>query len=147
MIQAFIYAYIATLSYAIIFNVNKKNAYLAALGGALGWICFSISLDIFNLYGLSYFLAAVLISLYGEIMARKKKMPVTAFLTTALIPLVPGGDLYKTMLSFIKKDYMGAIDGFVGAVIATGALALGILMVSTLTKTYYSIKNKIKVTI
>lgn len=147
MLMTFIYAYIASLSYAIIFNVNKKTAYLAALGGGLGYLTFSLSLDIFNLYGLSYFLAAILISFYGEIMARIKKMPVTAFLTTALIPLVPGGQLYETMLSFIKKDNMGAIDGFVGVVMATGSLALGILIVSTISKSYFLAKNKIKLDI
>ena len=146
MFKTFIYAYIASFSFSIIFNVDKKTSYLAAFGGALGWLCFSASLNTFNLYGLSYFLAAVVISFYAEIMARIKKMPVTAFLTTALIPLVPGGELYETMLSFIKKDHLGALDGFVGAIMATGALALGIIVVSTIIKSYFLVQGRLKPT-
>ncbi|MBQ1965266.1 MAG: threonine/serine exporter family protein, partial [Clostridia bacterium] len=36
-------------------------------------------------------------SVYAGIMARVLKTPATTFITTSLIPLIPGGSLYYTM--------------------------------------------------
>lgn len=51
-----------------------------------------------------YFIATVVISVYSEIMARVCKVPVTLFLTTAVLPLVPGGGMYYTMEYCVRGE-------------------------------------------
>ena len=106
-----LYSFIGCIGYSIIFNIQGKRLIPVGLGGGISWgvylLCSAFLPSI-----ASYFLAAVALSLYCEIMARVTKTPVTVFLLIALFPLVPGGGIYYTMEH-------------------GGSLALGILLVSS----------------
>ena len=49
--------------------------------------------------------AAAVATIYAETMARILKTPVTVFLITGIIPLVPGGNLYYTMNYVLAKQW------------------------------------------
>ena len=51
------------------------------------------------------FWSTVAITLYAECMARIHKTPVTVFLVSATIPLIPGAALYRTMNWMLMKDW------------------------------------------
>lgn len=135
-------AYLASLSFAYIFNLNRKTALLAAIGGSIGWLFYSQGLAFSNDMNIAYFLGAVALSYYAEIMARKTRTPVTSYITPALIPLVPGSGLYRTMLQSLEGNYNEALREGITTMMASGALAIGILMVFTLIKIYYLVKRK-----
>ena len=78
-----------------------------------------------------YLLATIGISLYAEIMARLTKSPTTIYLAVALIPLVPGGGIYYTMLYFINGDTDLGVTTGIHTLLISGALAVGIIMVSS----------------
>ncbi|HCW73101.1 MAG TPA: hypothetical protein DHM90_04105 [Clostridiaceae bacterium] len=92
---------------------------------------------------MAYFLGAVALSYYAEIMARKTRTPVTSYITPALIPLVPGSGLYQTMLQSLEGNYNGALREGITTLMASGGLAIGILMVFTVIKIYYLIKRSV----
>ena len=75
-----------------------------------------------------------MISVYAEIMARLLKTPTTTFLITSLIPLIPGGSLYYTMTSVFEGDLLHFLDKGVYTLQLAVALALGIVLVSAVTK-------------
>lgn len=135
-------AYLASLSFAYIFNLNRRTALLAAIGGSIGWLFYSQGLAFSNDMNIAYFLGAVALSYYAEIMARKTRTPVTSYITPALIPLVPGSGLYRTMLQSLEGNYNEALREGITTMMASGALAIGILMVFTLIKIYYLVKRK-----
>ena len=135
-------AYLASLSFAYIFNLNRRTALLAAIGGSIGWLFYSQGLAVFHDMNIAYFLGAVALSYYAEIMARKTRTPVTSYITPALIPLVPGSGLYRTMLQSLEGNYNEALREGITTMMASGALAIGILMVFTLIKIYYLVKRK-----
>lgn len=145
IIYGSIAAYFASLSFAFLFNLNKKTAFLTAIGGSIGWMCFNLGLDVFSDPSIAYFLGAVGLTFYAEVMARAMKTPVTSYVTPALIPLVPGGGLYRTMLQSLSGDYNGAVREGISTLMGSGALAIGILVVFTLMKTYYSIRRKLEI--
>lgn len=145
IIYGSIAAYFASLSFAFLFNLNKKTAFLTAIGGSIGWICFTLGQDIFRDPSIAYFSGAVGLTFYAEIMARMMKTPVTSYVTPALIPLVPGGGLYRTMLQSLAGDYNGAVQEGISTLMGSGALAIGILVVFTLMKAYYSIRRKLEI--
>ena len=80
------------------------------------------------------FIASICFSLYSEILARTAHTPVTTFIICALIPLVPGGGMYRTMLAAIQGDIMKALTMGLDTITIAGALVLGILLVSTIMK-------------
>ena len=136
-------AYMASLSFAYLFNLNRRTALMSAVGGSIGWLLYSQGLNYFQDANLAYFSGAVALSLYGEIMARKTRTPVTSYITPALIPLVPGNGLYQTMLMSLEGDYNGALREGITTLMASGGLAIGILMVFTMIKIYYLIRRRL----
>lgn len=140
MILEVIAAFISTFAFGIVFNIKDKNLFFAALCGALGWFVYKFSL----MFGISdttaLFLASLALSTYSEVFARILKTPVTTFVIAALIPLVPGGGMYYTMVEAITGDIMKSLEIGIKTIASAGALALGVILVSTITKTI--IKNK-----
>ena len=136
MLLQFIYAFFSTLGFAVIFNLEPKKALTASIGGGIGWIVYSISLDITQTESTSFLLGAVALTLFGEIMARKMRTPVTSFVTAALIPLVPGSGLYTAMLESLSGNYTGAASSLLSTMNNAGALAIGILLVFTGSRAY-----------
>lgn len=140
MILEVIAAFISTFAFGIVFNIKGKNLFYAALCGALGWFVYKFSLMIGVANTTSLFLASLALSTYSEVYARILKTPVTTFVIAALIPLVPGGGMYYTMVEAITGDVMKSLEIGINTMASAGSLALGIVLVSTVTKTI--IKNK-----
>ncbi len=123
-------AFTGTLGLGIIFNIRGKNLFFAAFGGILSWTAFSLSGLFLTVDIGQYFFAAIIISLYAECMAMIRKVPVTIFLVTSMIPLVPGGIIFYTMQNLISgKTRLGAEMGLYAFEIA-GSIALGILLMA-----------------
>ena len=135
-------AFISSFAFGIVFNIKGKNLFFAALCGALGWFVYKLSLEFQLKDTTSLFLASVSLSLYSEIFARILKTPVTTFIIAALIPLVPGGGMYYTMVEAITGDVMKSLEIGINTLASAGVLALGVILVSTLTKTIIIDKNK-----
>lgn len=140
MIIEVLAAFISSFAFGIVFNIKGKNLFFAALCGALGWFVYKFSLKLEMTDTTSLFLASISLSIYSEIFARILKTPVTTFVIVALIPLVPGGGMYYTMVEAITGDVMKSLEIGIKTIASAGTLAIGIILVSTLTKTI--IKNK-----
>lgn len=137
------YAFVACCGYCILFNIRGTGMALCSLGGALAWL-------VYLLVGpfaggndlLQYFWAAVFLSAYSEVMSRLRKCPVTGYQLLAFIPLVPGSGIYKTMEYCIN----GETDLFVSTGVHTlgisGALAVGVLLVSSVVRMYYTFRKR-----
>ena len=142
MIASCIYAFFASLGFGIIFNIRGKKLYFAALGGSIGWFIYSLALKtIPPMYALT--LAALGFSIYSEIMARILKSPITIFVICALIPLVPGGGMYYTMLYILQNNIGMAIETGIETISNAGSLVMGILIVSSVMKIINNKKQNI----
>ena len=140
MITQSVFAFFATLGFGILFNIKGHKLFYAGLGGGISWFvslyCESLGFDTIS----SFFIASIIFSIYSEVMARVLKTPVTTLIICALIPLVPGGGMYYTMVEAITGDIMKSLEIGIKTIASAGALALGVILVSTITKTI--IKNK-----
>lgn len=129
-----LYSFIATFAFAIIFNIKGKNLIFAAIGGGLGWFFYLISLQSHMSITLSFFNGAVACAIYSEIMARVLKTPVTTFIVCAIIPLVPGGGMYYTMLETTKGDINKSLSTGLNTLTIAGVIAIALVLVSSITK-------------
>lgn len=134
--------FLATIAFAIIFNIRGNFILWAAIGGAISWFFYKVILDLSGSNTLSMFGSAIIFSSYAEILARKLKTPVTTLVVCGLIPLVPGSGMYYTMSSAvngnIEQTWALAISTFASA----GSLALGVIFTSTITRIIMNFKNK-----
>lgn len=122
--------FIGSCGFALLYNIRGRRFSFAALGGLISWSSFlALSLFIENDI-LCYFIVAILVSLYAEIMARVLKTPTTTFIMTSLIPLVPGSSLYYTMTHAFSGNFDGFIEKGLQTLGLAGALAAGIIAVA-----------------
>ena len=127
-----IYAFIACFGFAITYNIRWKRMIPVCLGGALGWVVYLQLKDFGAVF--AYFVATVFIAAYTEIMARIFKVPVIVFLTTAILPLVPGGGMYYTMEYCVKKETILFVETGLHTLALAGAIVLGIMTVTTVVR-------------
>lgn len=126
-----LYAFGGSLAFALVFNISKNKLFLSAIGGLIGQLTYLLFQIIISHDVALYLLATMAISLYAEIMARVTKSPTTIYLAVALIPLVPGGGVYYTMLNLIHNNIdIGITTGFHTLGISA-ALAMGIILISS----------------
>lgn len=135
-------AFMASFAFGIIFNIKGKNLFFSAVCGSIGWFVYKFSMKLGASDTMAMFLASVALSGYSEIFARILKTPVTTFVIAALIPLVPGGGMYYTMVEAINGDIMNSLEIGIKTIALAGVLAIGVILVSTVTKTMKNLKFK-----
>lgn len=141
MIRESIIAALAAYFFGIILNVKGKKLIFASLGGGIAWFVFVLSIykNIDN--SLAYFLASIALTIHSEIFARLLKTPVTTMLIPGLIPLVPGGGIFYTMLYTIQNNTTLALFKGLETLFAASALAFGIAFVSSISRIIKDLKK------
>ncbi len=134
--------FIGSFCFGILFNMRGKRLLAAAFGGLLSWGLFVTISYIIPSEPINYFLVAAVISLYSEILARIIKTPAAPIVTTALIPLIPGGSLYYTMASAFDSDFSVFLEKATYTLKLASALALGIIVVTAIFHLYSTMQNK-----
>ncbi len=135
---------VGTFGFAVLFNIRGKRFLFAGIGGFLSWLLFVLLQHIIPNEAVNYFVVAMAISLYAEVMARVLKTPTTTFITVSLIPLIPGGSLYYTMAYAFESDAARFLDKGLNTLELASALALGIIIATTATKIFYKAVAKLK---
>jgi len=141
MIEQVIVAFVASFGFGIIFNIKGIKLIFAAIGGGLSWFCYLYLNNNGISTILSLFISSIIFSIYSEICARYLKTPVTTLIICALIPLVPGAGMYYTMYETILGNVSGAVQLGLNTLASAGALALGVIFVSTITKQVMNLKR------
>lgn len=135
-------SFFATLGFGVMFNIRGNKLILAGIAGSIGGVAYHMAL-ISGCSELSaMFIGSLALSLFSEILARICKTPVTTFIICALIPLVPGGGMYRMMLQAIEGNVMQALTIGLDTLTIAGVLALGILVVSTIMKAIFKPERK-----
>lgn len=134
-----IMAGVGTLGFSIYFRVREKNVAASTAAGIIGWAIYLLIFYFTEQLFLSNFVAAFLVYLYAEIMARILKAPSNIFLIPGIIPLLPGGTLYYTMQAIVEGDRdTSVLQGTQTAIITVG-IAAGIVVGTVLF--YYIVRR------
>ena len=131
----FLYSTIATMGFSVFLNAPKSALIPSGLTGGIGWTFYYYLINATNNDILSNFLAAVLVAWISEYLARKLKYPAILFVIPGIIPLVPGLGMYNTMLYLVQTNYELAISKGANVLFVGGAISLGVLVVTSLSRT------------
>lgn len=133
-------AALGSLSFAMFFGVRSRKLWFSLLGGVLNWGLYLLAMKKIGLPAtMAYALGAAAGTLYAEILARIVKTPVTVFVITSVIPMVPGGALYYTMLGLLQGDKATFVDRGLYTLSAAGAMALGIFAATMLFRLLFTV--------
>jgi len=129
-----LWAGLATGGFAVLFSLRGRDIFLAALGGALGWAAYSSVAAASASEAIGYFAAAAAIGLWSEILGAALRRPATVYMICGIIPLVPGGGMYNTMLAAVRGSaWLSVTTGF-AALQAAGAIAAGLAVSSAVSR-------------
>lgn len=137
-------SFFGSLGFALVFNVRKRNLLLCAVGGVF---CCTAYLILYEGLGVHLFLAnlaaGAVCQIYAEILARIVKTPATVFYITALVPMIPGGLLYRTMDAAVSREWESFISRGSDTLYTTLGLAVGVGLVSGILHLFLRKKKKI----
>ncbi len=128
LLAQFLAAVMGTLSFSLLFGVPKRfYPYCGLIGGA-GWLLYCILVRWMSAAGAT-FLATVVVMLLSRFFAVRKKCPVTIFLISGIISLVPGAGIYWSVFYMVTDQLSQALDAGLTALKVAGAIVLGIVCV------------------
>ena len=132
-----IFSYLAAVGFAVFLNSPKKTLYVSGAVGMISWIIYVLLMRInFDMMS-SNFIAASVATLLCEILARRMRKPTILFVVPGIITLIPGLGLYNTMSFVVEGDFQQAFTTGANVLLASGSIALGVIVVSSLFRTYY----------
>lgn len=131
----FIYSTLATVGFSIFLNAPVKSLLPAGITGGVGWAIYYYLMGVSSNSIFANFIAAAIVSLISEILARKLKHPAILFVIPGIIPLVPGLGMYNTMLYLVQADYNLSISTGADVLFVACAIALGVLVITSLART------------
>jgi len=141
-IKQFIYAFLSTVGFSILFSIPRDSILKSGVCGALGWLVYVEINNSFSSPVAGAFLGAITVSMIGEFFARYFRKPATVFIIPGIIPLVPGAGMYYTMLAIIEKDFFKSAQIGSETIFVAGSIASGIIISSSLSKLFKVQKRK-----
>lgn len=125
-------AFVAVIAVAITFGVPKKFLVYSGLVGAIGWYVYLVLKDMDGNKVTSMFFAALVVALISHSFARIMKAPVTLFLISGILPLVPGVGMYRIVYNIITNNNTLAGFYFNETMQIAGMIALAIFIMDTI---------------
>ena len=123
-------SFVGTIGFAIMYNVPKKYYIGCGVTGMAGWIVYLL------VSGMNYVSAAVgsffgafIVVLISRMLSVKMRCPITIFLISGILPLVPGAGIYNTVYYIVTNQLtQAALKGIESLKIAF-AIVMGIVIV------------------
>ena len=137
-----LWAAISSLGFGMMYGLRSKKLIFVALGSALSWFVYLLTMNLGLMEVLAYAVAAGVGTVYSEIMARVIKTPVTAFVIPVNVALVPGASMFYSLLALMQKDTARFIDRGKYALSVACAMALGIFVATMVFKLIKSVADR-----
>lgn len=134
-------SFVATISFCIVFNIERKKTMYAGVGGALSWLAYELIVHFQLSPTIAIFGGSLAMGLYSEIFARRLKSPATIFFIPGFVPLVPGSNIYYSVRAAVSGDIELSAQEFITTLVRSGAIALGLIIASSLVVLYYSLRR------
>ncbi len=121
---------ICSIAFAVIFRVEARHLPHTGIIGLLTYLVYYTILYFDMHLFIASFACTAFAALYSEIYARTKRAPTIVLLSPAVIPIVPGADLYYTMQHLLASRWEIAMS-YLTRTLAVGlGIAGGIVVVS-----------------
>lgn len=124
----------ASMFFGLMFHTPRHCLFTASSIGMISYLVYMLVLDWTGSVVGAAFTSSMVIASLSEVAARIHLSPATIFASIAIIPLVPGGGLYRTMFYMVQNDFAQAGVTGVETVLVAGCIALAIAIVTAFTK-------------
>ena len=132
MLYHVILAFLATLSFAFLFNSPKKELFLCGFTGAFGWLFFEIVHSTTQDATIAVFIHTIAVTALSRLLSFKRKNPITVYLISGILPIVPGSGIYYTVYNMIIGEGTLAYSYGLETLKTAGIISLGIMSILSL---------------
>ncbi len=132
----------ATMFFALSVKSPLKAACVAGGLGGLGYVMYVLLCNRMSSPAAVFF-ATLAACLLAECAARLLKTPATVLSIPAIIPLVPGVSLYKTLLVFGRGDNSGGAEMLVQTLLVAGSMSLAVTLSTLVAKLLFKRRTKL----
>jgi uncharacterized membrane protein YjjB (DUF3815 family) len=129
-----VWAGLATAGFAFLFNARGKDIPLAAIGGALGWAVAAPLRAAGGSESFACLAASTAVGIYAELVAAIRRRPASIYIACGIIPLVPGGGMYYTMLEYVRGHGARSLSTAAATFLTAGAIAVGLAVSSAVSR-------------
>ena len=125
---------IASMGFALVFKAAVRQSVYAGIGGAINCIFYVVVLNLWGNDFAAVMAGSAFVAAYAFVMSRVHRAPATIFLTTSIMPVIPGASLFYMMHGFVQADYDLASQQAVQLAKTCLAVAFGFLLVEIVTR-------------
>lgn len=135
----FLVAIVATMGFAVLFNLPREELFYAGLTGAVGYLVYSIFTEYFVMSPVfSDVVASFVLIVIGRWMAVRRRCPVVAYLLVAIFPLVPGLGIYYTVYYLTNGPFYLGVNKGIETLECAAAIAFGIVLGSSFPQRWFA---------
>jgi uncharacterized membrane protein YjjB (DUF3815 family) len=120
----------AVIGYGIYMSVSKKPLLLSSACGTVAYLAYRLLYVEVGNELLGYLVASLITAVSAEVLARIFKTPSVMLVFPAIIPLVPGVGLYRTMLCLVRNDMQSFPLVFARTLLISGIIAVTVAVVN-----------------
>lgn len=131
MIIQIIGAFVAVVALSVLFSIPKKFLVYSGIVGAVGWFIYLVFLRLNFQETTSVFIATLVVALISHSFARVFKAPVTVFLISGILPMVPGVGMYRIVYFMLSEDSVMTAYYFNHTLQIAGLMAIAIFIMDT----------------
>ncbi|GAA2232118.1 MULTISPECIES: threonine/serine exporter family protein [Kitasatospora] len=120
-------AMLVTFAFAILLQTDRRKLPLVTLNSCIGWSTYGVlTLNAHVSAVVATGIAAGMVGLFGQLMARYRHASSLPYVTAAIGPLLPGSAIYLGMLSFTQNQPVTGLVAVGRAAALALALAVGV---------------------
>lgn len=137
-------ATVGSFGFALMFGVEKRLIPHALICAVLSGTTYEVLFLLFKNIFIASLVSSGVVILFAYAVAYTCKTPATIMTIMGIIPLVPGGKLYYTMLGAVSSDMNAFSSNAKQALIIASGIALGIITFTALTRAITSLIRVIR---
>lgn len=120
---------IGTIAFSAMFHTPKRYYLDLGVLGALSWALYRITCHLYQNEAAAAFIPALFVALGARLLSAKRKCPMTIFLLTSMLPLLPGLSLYRAVYFLLTGSDRLAYHYLRSCFISAFAIAVAIMLV------------------
>ena len=125
-------SFIGTIAYAVMFQVPRRFYIGCGITGSVGWMMYKFA-SVYCSVAAASFIGTVCAVLVARMLTVRLKCPITIFMISGIITLVPGAGIYFTAYYLVTNQFAMAAAKGIGAI----KVAFGIVPREVFQKEYW----------
>lgn len=128
---------VASMGFALVFKAEIWQSFWAGIGGLMNCGLYLVVINFWGNQLAAVMAGATFVAAFSYVMSRIHKAPATIFLTTSIMPVIPGATFFYMMHGMVQADYALAKQQMLLLGQTCMAIAFGFLLIEIITKIHF----------